>query len=64
MLSEYVHEDKVWYTKTVIPIPQESDAKIALKIDQFRGITISPIVSEVVENCLLTIYKDHLRTSE
>ena len=48
----------------LIPTPKESGAKRALKTDQFRGITNSPIISKVFENCLLTIYKDYLRTSE
>ena len=62
MLSEYVPED--FKCGMLIPIPKESGAKRALKTDQFRGITISPIISKVFENCLLTIYKDYLRTSE
>ena len=62
MLFEYVPED--FKCGMLIPIPKESGAKRALKTDQFRGITISPIISKVFENCLLTIYQDYLRTSE
>ena len=62
VLSDYVPED--FKCGMLIPIPKESGAKRALKTDQFRGITISPIISKVFENCLLTIYKDYLRTSE
>ena len=62
MLSEYVPED--FKCGMLIPIPKESGAKRALKTYQFRGTTISPIISKVFENCLLTIYKDNLRTSE
>jgi hypothetical protein len=62
MLYCYVPRD--FCCGLLIPIPKESGAKRALNVDQFRGITISPIISKVFENCLLTIYKDFLRTSD
>jgi hypothetical protein len=34
------------------------------RTNQFRGITISPVISKVFEHCLLFIYKDHLVTSD
>ena len=48
----------------LVPIPKDSGAKRALEINQFRGITVSPIISKVFENCLLTIYQNYLTTSD
>ena len=62
MLCGYVPRD--FGCGLLIPIPKESGAKRVLMVEQFRGITISPIISKVFENCLLTIYKDFLGTSD
>ena len=48
----------------LVPIPKESGAKRTLEVSEFRGITINPIISKVFENCLLTIDKDYLATSD
>jgi len=62
MISGYVPKD--FKCGMLIPIPKETGTKKALKVDQFRGITISPVISKVFENCLLTVYKDYLTTSD
>ena len=46
----------------MVPIPK--DANRVQRTDQFRGITLSPVISKVFEHCLLFIYKDHLATSD
>src|ERR1043165_9207971 len=48
----------------LIPIPQESNKRGILSVDQFRGITISPIISKVFEHCLLLLYKQYMFSSE
>ena len=48
----------------LIPIPKESNCRGILSVDQFRGITISPIISKVFEHCLLLLYKEYLFSSE
>ena len=48
----------------MIPIPKDSTSKRALGVENFRGITLSPIISKVFEHCLLLVYKDYLHTSD
>ena len=62
MLHGYVPKD--FACGMLVPIPKESGAKRVLGVNEFRGITISPIISKVFENCLLTMYKDYLATSD
>jgi hypothetical protein len=47
-----------------IPIPKNKDKRIHDKLDDFRGITISPILSKVFESCILQKLQIYLRTSE
>ena len=48
----------------LIPIPKESTMRGSAKVDAFRGITISPVISKLFEHCLLVIYRDFLYSSE
>jgi hypothetical protein len=48
----------------LIPIPKDSSARGILKVSQFRGITISPILSKVFEHCILKLFKAYLYTSD
>ena len=48
----------------LIPIPKDAGKRGILSVDQFRGITISPIISKVFEHCLLLLFKDYLYSSE
>jgi hypothetical protein len=48
----------------LVPIPKESGKKGIMSVDQFRGITISPVISKAFENCVLILYKSHFETSE
>ena len=48
-----------------VPIPKiNSTAGKALSVDDFRGITISPVISKVFEKCVLDRYQCFLETSE
>jgi len=47
-----------------IPIPKDDKSIRVNKIDNFRGITLSPIVSKVFEHCLLIMFQKHLCTSD
>ena len=35
-----------------------------ITVDDFRGISISPIISKVVEHCVLERYCDYLNTND
>ena len=47
-----------------IPIPKNSFKIKTAKTDDFRGITISPIISKVFEHCLYQCMKCHLFSSD
>ncbi len=47
-----------------IPIPKEDRSTRVHNIENFRGITLSPIISKVFEHCLLIMFQKHLRTSD
>ena len=47
-----------------IPIPKGDSLSGAQKIENFRGITLSPVVSKVFEHCLLTLLHKYLYTSD
>src|ERR1043165_5420090 len=50
--------------RLLIPTPKDSNKRGILSVDQFRGITISPIISKVFEHCLLLLYKEYMFSSE
>jgi hypothetical protein len=45
----------------LIPIPKS--AKDLDRTDNYRGITINPVISKIFEHCLLTLFNKHLLTS-
>ena len=45
----------------LIPIPK-SDKDLD-RTDNYRGITINPVISKIFEHCLLTLFNKHLQTS-
>jgi hypothetical protein len=47
-----------------IPIPKDSNGRGSLKVEQFRGITLSPIISKVFEHCISLLYHGYFDTSE
>ena len=60
--SEYV--PRSFGRGLLVPIPKESGKKSIMSVDQFRGITISPVISKVFEHCVLLLYNRHFETSE
>ena len=60
--SEYV--PKAFGRGLLVPIPKESGKKGIMSVDQFRGITISPVISKNFEHCVLMLYSKHFQTSE
>ena len=49
-------------TSYTVPIPKGNNRTIA-SVSDFRGISISPVISKVFENCLLKIYGNFLYSS-
>ena len=47
----------------IIPIPKCGNSANCHKIDNFRGITISPVISKVFEHCLYSLFADYLKSS-
>jgi hypothetical protein len=47
-----------------IPIPKVESNCRSLCTDDFRGITISPVISKVFEHCLLKVTSNYLLTSD
>ena len=47
-----------------IPIPKDEKSVRMHKIENFRGITLSPILSKVFEHCLLIMFQKYLSTSD
>ena len=47
----------------MIPLPKEENVRGAHKIENFRGITLSPIISKVFEHCLIEMFGKYLYSS-
>ena len=47
-----------------IPIPKNDDVRGPQKIELFRGITLSPIISKLFEHCILTVFSEFLISSD
>ena len=61
----YIHEyvpDAFGQTVT-FPIPKDSSNKLLASSDNYRGITVSPIISKIFEFCLLNRFEKYLRSS-
>jgi hypothetical protein len=48
----------------IIPIPKGEGKQACNKSDNYRGITLSPVLSKVFENCLVTFLRKYLVSSE
>ena len=48
----------------IIPIPKKSNITKFTKIKDYRGITISPVISKIFENCILELAKDLFVSSD
>ena len=49
-----------------VPILKDSKSSVSksLTMDDFRGITISPVISKVFESCILDRYQQYFVTSD
>jgi len=49
-----------------IPISKDSKNSLckSLSMDDFRGITIIPVISKVFESCILDLFKQYFVTSD
>ena len=48
----------------IIPIPKRTIYSKLASIKDFRGITLSPVLSKIFEHCLLLLFQDFLVSSE
>ena len=61
MEYEYVPSD--FGIGLIIPIPKTTNSANCHKLDNFRGITISPVISKIFEQCLFSMFADYLTSS-
>jgi hypothetical protein len=47
-----------------IPIPKRDISCNIVKLEQFRCITISPVISKLFEHCLLRLFSKHLHSND
>ena len=47
----------------MVPVPKNSTSKSQASTDDYRGISINPIISKVFEMCLLKLFGKYLYTS-
>ena len=47
-----------------VPIPKCDGRKRSVTVDDFRGISISPVISKLFELCVLDRYSDYFNTSD
>ena len=48
----------------LVPIPKDSSLRDILMVDNLRGITLSPIISNFLEHCLRILYNEDLFSSD
>ena len=61
LIHEYV-PDAFGQTVT-FPVPKTASNKLQISSDDYRGITVSPIISKIFEHCLLQRYGKYLFSS-
>lgn len=47
-----------------VPLPKGNTVSKSMSADDFRGISISPVISKIFESCIVDRYKDFLVTSD
>ncbi len=47
-----------------IPLPKLGHIKSVMELENFRGITISPVISKIFEHCILRQFSEFLSTSD
>jgi exonuclease III len=48
----------------VIPLPKEDSIKKNVKLENFRCITISPVISKIFEHCLMRLFAKYLNSDD
>lgn len=48
----------------IVPIQKDNSIKGTQDVNNFRGITLSPILTKVFEHCLLFLYRDYLKSDD
>jgi len=48
----------------IIPIQKDNSIKGVQKLTNFRGITLSSIISKVFEHCILLLFRGHLKSND
>ena len=47
-----------------VPLPKNATNTKNITVDDFRGISISPVISKVLEHCILNKFSDYFKTSD
>ena len=61
ILFEYVPD--AFGRGVMVPIPKDKGGKGSVSTDEYRGISINPIVSKLFESCLLTLFSKYFESS-
>lgn len=64
MMLEYGHVPVSFTNGIIVPIPKDENNKNKYPVDNFRGITLSPVLSKIFEHCLLNTFGDYLLTCD
>jgi len=51
-------------TSYTVPIPKQDGRLYGLSVNDFRGISISPVISKIFENAILVRFADYFTTSD
>ena len=62
ILFEYVPND--FGQSLMVPVPKNDTNKVNVSADDYRGISLNPIISKVFEKCLLRLFSFYLSTSQ
>jgi retron-type reverse transcriptase len=64
LLVSHSHIPESFGLSYTVPIPKCDGRKRSLTVDDFRGISISPVLSKLFEQCVLDRYSDYFGTSD
>lgn len=64
LFVSHSHIPEIFGLSYTVPIPKCDGRKKSLTVDDFRGISISPVLSKLFELCVLDRYGDYFGTSD
>ena len=64
LMFKYCYVPNAFGEGMIIPIPKGDSNRMYDKVEDYRGITISPIISKVFEQCLLYCTQEYFETSD